>query len=302
MLSKGCVIKEKFQVDGIWKWFEGTVLCIRKSGQVVIQFEDGSKFQYTKKQAETLPLAEQTAPVKAKTKPTKKRKKKVFWTYELLNERVEEDPQFKSKRTKTSYKTEAKTQSLNKVMCRQAMVSDLGPKNPKLRALVLDAEDTQFSELLVTNNGVRPINIDVPNCNGPDIVEQMNNRGFATVHDSFLGDFVRATTPKTKKYDLLFLDYCGMPGGADKVNTPLHDINELFEKEFIAKRSILGLTVCIRNYAKTIMMYQNMHQMANAVISAAFSNGYLATTKMQTIYKDKGSQTMCFVCFYINKL
>lgn len=292
MLSKGCIVKEKFNVNGSWEWFEGTVFCIRKNGKVVIQFGDGSKFQYTKEQAEALPRDESHDKA-TPAKRNKKRKPSVCPTYEKTEEPV-------TKQQKTSYKTEAKAHSMNKVMCRQAMVSDLGPKNTNLLALVLDAEDTQFSELLVKNHGVRPTNIDVPNCNGTEVVEQMNGRGFATVHDSFLGDFVRATTPK--KYDLLFLDYCGMPGDVDKPNTPLHDVNELFEGGFVARNAVLGLTVCLRNHAKTKIMYQNMHQMANAVTSAAFSNGYLATTKMQTIYKDAGSQSMCFICSYITKV
>jgi len=196
----------------------------------------------------------------------------------------------------------AKTESPNKIMCRQAMVSHLSPRSSKLRALVLDAEDTQFSELLVTKYGVSPSNIDVPNCNGAEVVDAMNARGYATVHDSYLGDFVRSMPTQTKPYDLLFLDYCGMPGDEANPNTPLHDLRELFEGGFVGKRALLGVTVCLRSNAKTTVMYQNMHRMANAVTTAAFSNGYLSTTKMQTIYKDAGSQTMCFVCFYINKL
>lgn len=298
-------MKEQFKVNGAWKWFQGTVFCIRRSGNVIIQFDDGTKYQYTAKQASLLPRVERCG---APQRPKKKRKKKVFWTYKPVNDNTEEDKDQQdfepvTKRIKTSYNTEAKTDSLNKIMCRQAMVSELGPKHPKLKALVLDAEDTKFSEVLVINHGVQSTNIDVPNCNGADVVEEMNARGFATVHDSFLGDFLRSpASQKTKQYDLLFLDYCGMPGDAGKPNTPIHDMAELFEGRFVAKRATLGVTVCLRNHAKTAIMYQNMHKIANAVTSAAFTNGYLATTKMQTIYKDQGSQTMCFVCFYITKL
>ena len=72
MLTKGCIVKEQFKVNGAWKWFKGTVFCVRKSGKVVIQFDDGTKYQYTAKQASLLPRVERSVP----TPSTRKRKSK----------------------------------------------------------------------------------------------------------------------------------------------------------------------------------------------------------------------------------
>ena len=58
----------------------------------------------------------------------------------------------------------------------------------------------------------------------------------------------------------------------------------------------------MRNNVSTKVLYQNMHRVTNAVVSAAFEHGYIAVVKCQTTYTDPGSQTMCFACVSVDKI
>ena len=307
------VVEERFKINGKWTVIEGTVVQIKKSKAVVIKFEE-DKYQYSAKKSKQLALIRRgLKKSKKRTYPTekcqkkKKQKKKPYWVYVDIETGNEFDnaTTMSSKSptpTSTSYNAALKANSSNKNMCRQAMLSGMPSSNLKKKALVLDAEDMQFSTLMVKEYGFLSSNIDVPNCNPQSMIDHMQGLGRANVHGCFLGDFLRSIGSGTRKYTTIFLDYCGMPGARNQINTPLHDIGELFQRNLVASNATIGMTVCLRNQSKTKILYQNMHQMSNAVTAAAFEHGFLATTKMQTNYKDKGSQTMCFVCFYLIKL
>lgn len=287
LLKRGDRVKEQFHYDnGKSVLRYGHILQFRKNGKVVIRFDDNSRYQYKRQDAMKL-IIKKT--LKRKTTVTSPPEKNI-------------SSASPSQQAQNLYDTNNKANSRNKSMCRQIMVSELTVKKKhSYKALVLDAEDMMFSSLLVIGNGFLPSNIDVPNCNDVGIINQMNTRGLANVHASYLGDFIRSIK-NSVQYDILYLDYCSTPGSPEKKNSPIHDIQEIFKRKTLSKRSTLGVTVCMRNRVGNNIFYENKTRMGNAIIHAAFTNNYLAIQKVNLCYTDPGSQTMCFMCFDIQAL
>ena len=221
------------------------------------------------------------------------------WSYEEI---VAADD--KTKRH-SSYQVKKKAKSKNKEKCRKMMLANLPKKNSNKHALVLDAEDMLFTKKLINEFGFRSENIDIPNCNEGEIIKKMRSLDIGNVYGgTYMGDFLRDAeyVEHSEKYDIVFADYCGMPGRFDKINSPLHDLQEMFSLKLIASNAVIGITVCLRNNTATKIRYQNMHMVSNAVIAAAYTHGFVATVACQNTYKDKGSQTMVFVCLHVTKL
>lgn len=275
--------------------YTGTVVAI-KNKMIQVQFNDGEVWWFSPKQQKGLRRSRGKKRAFGENKPTVGRtKNKTART--PVSERWSDKPV----PITAPYNATLKADSKNKDMCREIMVAGLSGKNKSKRALVLDAEDMLFTRKLIEEKGFNSEHIDIPNCNGPEVIEQMVALNIGNVHAGmFLGDFMRITDQK--KYDIVYADYCGQPGSSDKTNTPLHDLNELFSLNLVASSATIGITVCIRNNVTTKVLYQNMHRVTNAVIAAAFTHGFVATIKCQTTYKDPGSQTMCFACVSVDKL
>tara|TARA_B100000787_G_scaffold165005_1_gene148370 strand:+ start:126 stop:989 length:864 start_codon:yes stop_codon:yes gene_type:complete len=265
--------------------YKGKVVTV-KNKKIKVEFGDGEKWWFSLKQQAGL----------RRTRGQKRTSELAFGASERKIKR-----QSVSGRSMSTYNAKLKADSKNKIMCREILVAGLPGTNASKRALVLDAEDMKFTRKLVEEKGFRSEKVDVPNCNEPEVTAQMEELGIGNVHGgTFMGDFMRSV--EKKKYDLVYADYCGQPGSTDKINTPLHDLNELFALNLVASSATIGVTVCIRNNVTTKVLYQNMHRVTNAVVSAAFTHGFVATIKCQTTYKDPGSQTMCFSCVSVEKI
>jgi len=297
----GEIVYNRYTIDEVLFSYEGKVVVVKKS-MIKVLYDDGNVWWHTVKQQRGLCRTE--TDVFKTYEPRRRAEKKKRTDRVPVSQRwmyVEEDKKTSAKKLRTStYCTQHKSGSKNKEMCRQILVAALPSTNVSKRALVLDAEDMQFSRKLVVDKGFRASNIDVPNCNGPEVIDTMTTLGLANVHPAFLGDFVRR--PSATKYDVIFLDYCGQVGSVDKINSPLHDIQELFLLDRVASTAVIGLTVCLRSSEPTKILYQNMHRASNALISAAFTHGFVATIKTQTTYTDAGAQTMCFCCVDVHKI
>lgn len=218
---------------------------------------------------------------------------------EGLVDMVDDQSRSSNKDIKTDkYNAVMKQDSENKKKCRNIVIGNLSEINKptsSLNALVLDAEDMRFSNILL-ENGFKKENIDVANCGDLHTIREMQKLQRANVYAMFMGDFIDINAQNAKKYDIFYLDYCGMPGMIGKKNTPLDDIEKIFKKRLVANNARIAITVCARNNTKNRIKYEQAQIVKNYLVACAVNHGYIIKDGTQLFkYRDANSQTMFLV-------
>ena len=166
---------------------------------------------------------------------------------------------------------------------------------PRRSALVLDDQNLMATKML---HDVGDWDVVTPNYDR-DIVTVMAAEGISTPFHGNIGQVIAA---RETSYDFVWLDYCGQPGKPSKPFTPMWDIAQLFICKRLKPGSILAVTVCARNntkFKKGDPKHLNLCRTVQQIYSCADKERRLVEELRRFIYKDKGSQTMCFICFRV---
>ena len=119
------------------------------------------------------------------------------------------------------------------------------------------------------------------------------------IFNGFAGDFIFNTK---KQFNGVFLDYCGMPGGLGKKNSPMDDICNMFRyNKLKGDNVVFAVTVCARSAVKHSKKYESFDSLISFVQDQAEKHAYSITKPYRNIYTEQGHQTMCHYRCVLNK-
>jgi hypothetical protein len=115
-----------------------------------------------------------------------------------------------------------------------------------IRCLVLDDENARTSSELRTVANVLPHNITIPNFNSLT-ARILGHDGYRSIC-MYVEEFLE-TCDATKKFDCVFLDYCGSINGSKENGRPLETFETLFSRDLLQPSgTILATTFCYQRY------------------------------------------------------
>ena len=200
-----------------------------------------------------------------------------------------------------TYDSAGKRDSAHKQRCRNFLGARVPRGRHRATALVLDDQNLLGTKMLHET----PVDWDVvtPN-NDEGVVAAMRVAGISRPVHAYIGEVIADRTNRDV-YDLVWLDYCGTPGDAGKAATPMWDVAQLFALGRLAPGATLAVTVCARSTTKSKPhdpKYVNLCRITQQIYHAAALAGRLVaqdTTMCPYVYKDAGTQTMCFTSFTV---
>jgi hypothetical protein len=163
----------------------------------------------------------------------------------------------------------------------------------KLVVLILDTSMLCTTKMLL-EAGLLPSHIYIPQ---PDIMEAKRMTDeyptLKVFSEMKAGDLIWKLADKGIKFHGVHADYCGTPGDVGRKNMPVDDMTNLIRYSLLMDQAVLTQTVCARSRVAVRVKYESFKYLIRMIKKRSRSDGRRVYKANESIYTDKGSQTMC---------